>query len=209
MNVKTLTLGLLDTNCYILSNRKEVLIVDPAAEADVIIRAVDEIDLPVAGILLTHAHYDHIGALDEVQEKYNTEVYMANEEREWISDPNLNMSVKRASMGIKLIESDIEPVILQTGDYSISSFSFEIYHTPGHSPGSLSFYFKEDEKIFSGDVLFSGGVGRTDLLEGSFDVLMDSIKNKLFQLDDETTVYPGHGNMTSIEKEKKTNPYII
>lgn len=209
MNVKTLTLGLLDTNCYLISNGEEVLIVDPAAEARVIIRAVDEINLPVAGILLTHAHYDHIGALDEVQKKYDTQVYMASEEKEWIADPNLNMSVKRVSMGIKPIESDIEPVILQEGDYSVNSFNFEIFHTPGHSPGSLSFYFKEEQKIFSGDVLFNGGVGRTDLLEGSFDELMNSIRNKLFKLDDGTTVYPGHGNETSIEKEKQTNPYII
>ncbi len=209
MNVKTLSLGQLGTNCYVISNGEEVLIVDPAAEAEVIFEAVEEINLPVAGILLTHAHYDHIGALDEVQQKYDTDVYMASEEKEWIGDPNLNMSIKRVSMGIEPIESDIEPVILQEGDYSINSFNFEIFHTPGHSPGSLSFYFKEEQKIFSGDVLFNGGVGRTDLLEGSFDVLMKSIKNKLFQLDDGTAVYPGHGNSTSIEKEKQTNPYIF
>ncbi|SDK81051.1 MBL fold metallo-hydrolase [Lacicoccus qingdaonensis] len=209
MNVKTLSLGQLGTNCYVISNGEEVLIVDPAAEAEVIFEAVEEINLPVTGILLTHAHYDHIGALDEVQQKYDTDVYMASEEKEWIGDPNLNMSIKRVSMGIEPIESDIEPVILQEGDYSINSFNFEIFHTPGHSPGSLSFYFKEEQKIFSGDVLFNGGVGRTDLLEGSFDVLMKSIKNKLFQLDDGTAVYPGHGNSTSIEKEKQTNPYIF
>src|SRR5690625_442683 len=209
MNVKTLSLGQLGTNCYVISNGEEVLIVDPAAEPEVIFGAVEEINLPVAGILLTHAHYDHIGALDEVQQKYDTDVYMASEEKEWIGDPDLNMSFKRGSMGIEPIESDIDAVILQEGEYSIGSFNFEIFHTPGHSPGSLSFYFKEEQSIFSGDVLFNGGVGRTDLLEGSFDVLMKSIKNKLFQLDDKTTVYPGHGNATSIGKEKQTNPYIF
>ena len=209
MNVKTLTLGMLDTNCYLISNGEAVLIIDPAAEAEKIFEAVNDINLPVAGILLTHAHYDHIGALDEVQSKYDVPVYMSSEEREWIRDPDLNMSGKRASMGIKPIASDIGPIILEEGTYSINNFHFEIFHTPGHSPGSLSFYFKEEQKIFSGDVLFNGGVGRTDLIQGSFDVLMNSIRNKLYPLDSRTTVYPGHGNETSIEKEKATNPYIL
>ena len=209
MDVKTLSLGMLGTNCYLISNGEEVLIVDPSDEAEAIFEAVDEINLPVAGILLTHAHYDHIGALDEVHGKYDVDVYMNGEEREWIRDPQLNMSAKRASMGFSPIASEIEPVLMEEGPYSVGSFNFEIYHTPGHSPGSLSFYFEGEGKIFSGDVLFNGGVGRTDLREGSFDVLMRSIKDKLFQLDGSTTVYPGHGAETSIEKEKTTNPYIF
>lgn len=208
MNVKTLSLGMLGTNCYVLSNGKEVLIIDPAAEAEVIFHAVEEIGLPVSGILLTHAHYDHIGALDAVHEKYGVDVHMDRDEREWIRDPELNMSAKRASMGIEPIKSDISPVILSEGPYSIGSFNFEILHTPGHSPGSLSFYLRDEQKVFSGDVLFNGGVGRTDLLEGSFDVLRRSIKDKLFRLEDDTVVYPGHGMETSVKNEKATNPYI-
>jgi len=208
MNVKTLSLGMLGTNCYLLSNDEEILVIDPSDEAEVIFNAVDEIGLPVSAILLTHAHYDHIGALDAVHEKYGAAVYMSSEEREWIRDPDLNMSAKRASMGFEPIASNIEPVMLEEGPYAIGSFSFEILHTPGHSPGSLSFYFKEEQKIFSGDVLFNGGVGRTDLLGGSFEVLMRSIKDKLFRLEDDTVVYPGHGMETSVKNEKATNPYI-
>lgn len=209
MNISSLTLGIVDTNCYFLSNDQGTIIVDPADNAEVIISHAKEIGLPVEGILLTHTHFDHIAALDEVAYEFDVGVYVAAEEREWLRDAELNGSLKLEGQGLKPINSDIDATVIGEGEHQVGSYKFQVLHLPGHSPGSLGYYFKDEEAILSGDVLFNKGVGRTDLRQGDFNTLMRSIKDKLFALDESVEIYPGHGPATTIGEEKETNPHIF
>lgn len=198
-------LGPLGTNCYIVSLGKEALVFDPGGNADELISYLKENDLNVRAILLTHAHFDHIGAVEELRTNSNADVYIHDLEAEWLEDPNLNRSVNFTGEGIVVRPAEH---MLTPGEMKLGSFSFEVIHTPGHSPGSVSFLFQEHQFVISGDVLFNQGIGRTDLPGGDFVQLEASIRNHLYQLDDEFTVYPGHGPKTTILNEKKNNPFI-
>lgn len=202
MNITRLPLGDLSTNCYILSDGKSLLVFDPSAEPEVILSKLKDINLSVSAILLTHTHYDHFGALDEVIEYSGADVYMSDIERTWLTDIEKNGSIRYKHP----ITSKATPKLLNEGKHSIADFNFEVIHTPGHSPGSLSYKF--DDFIVSGDVLFRYGVGRTDLFGGSNDELQYSIKEKLFKLPEDTTVYAGHNVPTTIGEEKQNNPYV-
>lgn len=202
MKITRLPLGALQTNCYIVSNKERVLVVDPSAEAKVIIGKLKDIGLPVDGILLTHAHYDHFGALDEVQAFTDAEVYMSDIEFDWLTDIAKNGSIRFTEE----VTSSVSPNALKEGPAAVGVFKFDVIHTPGHSPGSLTYKF--DDFIISGDVLFNKGVGRTDLYGGSTAEVMYSIREKLYKLAPETTVYPGHNTPTTIGDEKENNPYV-
>jgi glyoxylase-like metal-dependent hydrolase (beta-lactamase superfamily II) len=158
--------------------------------------------------LLTHAHLDHIGAVDDLRHHWHIPVYLHKEEEDWLMDPDKNGSSRfPAAENISLEPADV----LLEGEKTleIGAFTFDSLETPGHSPGSLSYYFKETGVIFSGDTLFNGGIGRTDLYRGDADVLMESIESKLLVLPDETVVAPGHGFETTIGQEKETNPFLL
>ncbi|MFC4404220.1 MBL fold metallo-hydrolase [Gracilibacillus xinjiangensis] len=205
MEIEVLTLGPLQTNCYIIHNQSEGLIIDPSFDAKKIISTIDKLGISVKAILLTHAHFDHIGALEPVRNHYDIPVYIHKEESKWLADPNLN--------GSQLFGMD--PVICKQADYELSEeeigiedFSINVLHVPGHSPGSIAFVFQQSSMVIGGDCLFREGIGRTDLVGGSFDQLQDSIQLKLLSLPDTFTVYPGHGPSTTIGYEKSNNPFI-
>lgn len=206
MKVKTLSLGPLGTNCYIITQNDRALVIDPGGESDVITSYLEAKEVTLEAILLTHAHFDHIGGLDQLRKTHQVDVYMHEAEADWLEDPDLNRSVLFLGTdgGIKTAQPD---KLLTEGKHLIGDFDFEVLHTPGHSPGSISFVFKEHEFIVSGDVLFHHGIGRTDLPGGSIEVLANSIINKLYTLPEDYTVYPGHGTSTKIGIEKATNPY--
>lgn len=205
MNIKRMSLGELGTNCYILSQDHEALIFDPGAEEEKIIQYLEEQELTPQAILLTHAHFDHIGAVDPLRKHYSLDVYLHEEEAHWLGEPSLNRST---AFTREQVVTDPPEHILKPGSWEISQFSFEVLHTPGHSPGSVTFLFKDHEFIVSGDVLFQRGVGRTDLPQGSMAQLVKSIREKLYVLDDHFVVYPGHGVPTSIGDEKLNNPFV-
>lgn len=208
MKVETLSLGPIGTNCYIVSKNKECLIFDPGAQPEVIEKYIADNELEPKAILLTHAHFDHIGAVDAIRKQYGIEVYLHAAESDWLEKPELNRSVLffGEAGAVRTAKPDH---LIDVGTWDIGSFSFEVVHTPGHSPGSVSYIFHDEKVVISGDTLFNQGIGRTDLPEGNFQQLMISIFNELYTLAEEFVVYPGHGPSTTIGSEKYSNPFTI
>ncbi|MBU9712245.1 MBL fold metallo-hydrolase [Evansella tamaricis] len=208
MNWKQIALGPLQTNGYVLyGDNKEGVMIDPGGDAKRLLTFIGEQEITIKGILLTHAHFDHIGAVDAIRRAFHAPVYLHTKEKDWLTDPLLNGS--GLFEGIPEIKTDSADIFISDETpIKIGSMEFTVYETPGHSPGSVSFYVPDENVIFSGDVLFHGGVGRTDLPGGDQDTLLNSIHEKLLTLPDETIVANGHGPVTTIGKEKEINPFI-
>jgi glyoxylase-like metal-dependent hydrolase (beta-lactamase superfamily II) len=204
MKFASMSLGPLGTNCYIVSSNQDTIVFDPGGDADQLIEYIQNKDLQLKAILLTHAHFDHIGAVEDLRKFSGAPVYIHELEADWLTDPELNRS---AFMSDK-IAGEPADYYLTPGRMNINSFQFDVVHTPGHSPGSVSFIFNKEKFVIGGDVLFNQGVGRTDLPGGSFEQLEASIRNHFYQLDDSFTVYPGHGPETTIGNEKRNNPFV-
>ena len=200
-------LGPIQTNAYILSNDDGTcLIFDPGSESGKLNAYIKENGLKPLAVLLTHAHFDHIGAVDNVRKEWNIPVYVHKNEAEWLTDPSLNGSALLTGQTITAEKAD--HLIEEEGDLKIGPFTLRMLFTPGHLPGSVSYYAEEENLIVSGDVLFKGGIGRTDLPGGNQKVLMDSIHQKLLTLPEETLVLSGHGPETDIATEQEQNPFI-
>lgn len=209
-SVRKYTLGLVQTNCYIVSNKnKECIIFDPGEQGSSIIKDLHKNGLTPLAIFLTHAHFDHIGAVDILRDAFDIPVYLHEAEVSWLVDPMKNGSGKYFELqNVVVSPPKDEHIIRKEQTFNISDFEFEAVFTPGHSPGSVTFIFKEDGFAIVGDTLFERGVGRTDLIGGSMDVLVKSIREKILSLPDDTIIYPGHGNHTTPEAEKNNNPFI-
>ncbi len=206
MKVHTMSLGMLETNCYIVENDRAVLVIDPGAEPERVIDQIRAINKPVTAILLTHTHFDHIGAVDELCRQFDVPLYAADKEKYWLTNSEFNGSQKYSAYGMPEIIVRQIPKVLVKGSRTIGTFQFDVYETPGHSPGSLSFVF--DDFAVVGDTLFKEGIGRTDLKEGNLQSLMHSITEVLFRLDEQMIIYPGHGPKTTIGYEMNHNPFI-
>ena len=206
MKIETLPLGPLGTNCYILSKNDKCLIVDPGGDAHIIKEFVSANNITPEAILLTHAHFDHMGAVEDVRNMYQIDVYLHEAEKDWLENPELNRSILFLGDGAGY-QTKAPDHLLEPGELQIADFVMEVIHTPGHSPGSVTFIFKDANVIVSGDVLFQRGIGRTDLPDGSIEQLANSIVTKLYTLDDNCVVYPGHGPATTIGEEKQLNPF--
>ncbi|MEQ2526173.1 MBL fold metallo-hydrolase [Robertmurraya yapensis] len=207
MNWEQIPLGPLQTNCYIVADyKKNCLIFDPGEEGKKLINRLEQRKLKPQAILLTHAHFDHIGAVDDIRDKYNIPVYIHTNEKNWLMDPSLNGSQFFMMGQIKAKQAD--QLITSEGEMTVGDFTFEVFETPGHSPGSVSFYFKNDGFVVAGDALFQGSIGRTDLPGGNHEVLISSIHKKLLVLPEETIVLSGHGETTTIENEMDSNPFL-
>lgn len=208
LNIRVYPLGFIQTNCYIISNStKECLIVDPGGEGEKLVSELHRLNLKPLAILLTHAHFDHIGAVDDVRDAFQIPVYIHSAEKKWLIDPAKNGSAKYAEIpSISCKEADI--IVTNETNLEIGNFTIQLFHTPGHSPGSLTYYFKEDGFAVVGDTLFQNSIGRTDLPNGNHAELMKSIHTKLLSLPESTIIYPGHGPATTIEDEMETNPFL-
>ena len=206
MKVGQCRVGMVMTNCYGLLNTqtKEMILVDPGDSPEVIGRMVEELEGKPVAIFLTHGHYDHILALEAVKEKYQIPVYASKEEEELLGDVSLNLTGQvRRPMTVRpeTLVSDLEKFI-------VAGFSVQAIHTPGHTKGSVCYYFPEESLLVSGDTLFHGSVGRTDLPTGSTAQMLESLKRLLETLPEETDVLPGHEAATTIGYEKRYNPFV-
>ena len=205
MDYEVLVVGALETNCYLVSSKKtqECAIVDPAAEANKIFALIAKKELKPIMILNTHGHIDHIGANRDMKEKFDIPLRIHS------LDGHMLGQEQQSELGFFLQAKTSPPAdsYFKDGEkIKIGNFSLRVLHTPGHSPGSVSFI--GDSFVLSGDTLFCGGVGRTDLPGGNWEDMEESLKKKILTLPEEMIVLPGHGPSTSIGQEKNTNPFI-
>ncbi|MDF2924873.1 MAG: hypothetical protein K0R57_3787 [Paenibacillaceae bacterium] len=206
LKIDTVPLGPLGTNAYLLTQPEtnKAVIIDPGMNPAPLIRRIQ--GLEVEAILLTHAHFDHIGGVDEIRKLKQCPVYLHDREADWLASPKKNGSLMWPEVGPPVSTDPAEFSLDEGQVLKLLGESIKVLHTPGHSPGSVSFLL--GDILFGGDVLFKLSVGRTDLPGGNHQELMDSLTGKLFKLDDRVQVYPGHGQRTSIGFEKANNPYI-
>lgn len=205
MFLQKIVVGELEVNCYIIAERKggRGIVIDPGDEGRTILDIVNENHLQLVYVIATHAHIDHIGDVEVIQQGSGAQFLLHSLDAPFLKDPGLNLSLmvenQRTFPPPQRLVEDGE--ILKVGDLEI-----EILHTPGHTPGSIS--LKINKCIFTGDTLFAGGVGRTDFLGGDFETLQRSIREKLFTLPQDMRVLPGHGPESTVGKEKRNNPFI-
>ncbi len=194
-----------DENTYIFNEKHEVYVIDPGSNYQGIKEYIDKANFQVLGILLTHGHFDHIISLNQLLKYYNTKVYIHKSESDFLFDSNLNLSMMTPT---KFIINDKSKVIeiTEKTEFKLGRETIKVIHTPGHSRGSVCYKYKK--AIFTGDTLFKGSIGRTDLPSSSRSNIEKSVKKIITICKDNTTVYPGHGQFTTILNEKRENPYI-
>ena len=209
MELKTFTVGPFSENTYLMVENGDALLIDPGfyddREFSSFKTELDDSGATLRAVCLTHAHVDHILGLHKVLKEFEVPVYLNH------SDLYLweNFEQQSKVFGLHSGGFDFTPEPLEEQkNFSIGNFNFDVIYTPGHSPDHVSLYFDGDELLIAGDVIFYESIGRTDLYKGDFELLASSIRNKLYKLPDDTSVYPGHGPATTIGREKKHNAFV-
>ncbi|HEY1274616.1 MAG TPA: MBL fold metallo-hydrolase [Thermoleophilaceae bacterium] len=207
MDVRMFTVGPVAENTYIFRREgsDRAVIVDPGDEAGKLLQAIDALGVELDGILLTHTHFDHVGAVGPVARATGAEVWVPAAEHFVLAD--INSFVPFAGFG-PFEEYDAEHTLEGGERLEMADFEIDVIHTPGHSPGHVTYSLQDEGAIFSGDVLFEGSVGRTDLPGGDWGTLLESIRTLVETLPAETTVYPGHMGVTSLGAERASNPFL-
>ncbi|MHC1705628.1 MAG: MBL fold metallo-hydrolase [Tenuifilaceae bacterium] len=211
IQVKQLILNPFQENTYIVFDEtKEAIIIDAGCytpdDVDQVKKFVESKNLIIKYLIATHGHIDHILGIDSLKKIYHVE-WLAHEDE----IPLVQTSPSHALMfGLVLEKAPVIDKTIKDGEIiSFGNSSFEVIHTPGHSKGGVCFYSSKQKILFSGDTLFRGSIGRTDLMGGNYETIIDSINNKILKLGDEVIVYPGHGDSTTIEYEKQNNPFLL
>jgi glyoxylase-like metal-dependent hydrolase (beta-lactamase superfamily II) len=211
MILERLIVGMLQTNCYLLGDREsgKAVVIDPGAEGERICGRLVELGLRLSAILVTHAHSDHTMAAWTLKKRYGAEIYLNSEDRNWLLQVIFGLAA-RFSPEIRPVSPDeVDRTLAQGDQLQVGAIRLEVLSTPGHTPGHVSFYLKDQGILFSGDLIFAGSIGRTDFAGGSFEQLMDSVRARIFPLPDETLIYPGHGPGTTVGREKRHNPFFL
>lgn len=221
IKIRTMVLGMCQTNCYFFYREKEasgqaeaagqagaagrtpVIVVDPADQGEQIYEALRQKGFDVKAILLTHGHFDHIWGVNALRRLSNAPVYAWEGGRALLEDAQLNVSAQAGRA--ETVQAD--HYVKDESTLSLEGFQIKVIATPGHTQGSCCYYLEEEGVLFSGDTLFEGSVGRTDLPTGSMSSLVRSIKEKLLVLPEAVQVFSGHGGQTTIGDEKRYNPY--
>lgn len=200
MLIKRIPAGIYAANCYIVmdENTKDTIVIDIGGDADDIIKELKHLEANVKAILLTHGHVDHVGGVLELKKEYDVPVYLSSKDEELMVKNTYiygNFGVERADYSLN-----------QGDNLNIGSLNIKVIATPGHTPGGVCFLIEND--LFTGDTLFYGSVGRSDLEGGDHVELINNIKSKLVILSNDIKVYCGHGPSTTIGKEKQINPFL-
>ncbi len=200
MKILRFSLGQLATNCYFLIREKKCLIIDPADEAGFILEQLQRMNLVLSGMLITHGHFDHLMAAGEVQRSFKIPLYISSKDHFLVDrlaeTAQYFLGYKPIILPIKIIKN-----FERDGLMEIENFKWQIFFTPGHTPGSCCFYFPDEKIIFTGDTLFKNGIGRYDFSYSNKKDLKNSLR-RILSLPEEVTVYPGHGEETTVGKEK-------
>ena len=209
MKIDHLILGAFQTNCYILRKStadKDCLIIDTGLETGALINFISKNELNPVAVVLTHGHVDHTKGIDKLRKTYpDIKVYIHKLDAELLTETKNNLSAwTEEPFSTKPADFLVE----ETNTIELAGIKLEVIHTPGHTPGGVCLYSRDEGIVFVGDTLFADGVGRTDIPGGNTSQLITSIKEKLLILPDETIVYPGHGPATTIAREKTHNPFL-
>ena len=205
--IRGVVLGPVQTNVYFIINDEtsECVIADPADSPQVITGLLEKEGLTPKGIILTHGHYDHIAGIEGLEKEIKLPIYAAEAEKRLLGDVDLNHSLMSYGRGIT-VDAD---VWLKDGEeFDLAGIHFRCMYTPGHTEGSCCYLIDSMKAMISGDTLFEGSIGRTDLPTGSVPQMKKTLKERIMGLDDDISVYPGHGGMTTIGDEKKWNPFL-
>ena len=201
--IMKLVVGELQENCFILfDENKDAFVVDPGGSSENIIEAIDKNSLNIKYILLTHGHFDHVGAVAALVKKYKAPVYMSKDDRTFLESPK---EVRASAFGMQIEAADVDVFVKEGDEIPFSEGTIKVIETPGHTLGSVCYLF--ENYLFAGDTLFNGSIGRTDFPESDHSLMIESLK-KLKKLDDEIYVLSGHGPESQISYEKMTNPYL-
>jgi len=202
MFFRKFVVGQLGANCYLLAceKTKKAVVIDPGSEEDtgMILEILREKGFKLEYIINTHGHYDHIGGNQKLKSHTSAKILIHGLDAEMLADKGKNLSFLSGS---NLLSPNADQFLVEGEEISVGFLRFKVIHTPGHTPGGICLIL--EDIVFTGDTLFAQGIGRTDLPGGSYNEIIHSIKNKLFQLDDDKIIYPGHGRDSTIGKEKK------
>lgn len=207
MIVKVLPVGPIMANCIILGckDTREAVVIDPGDEDERILMSLAEDKLKVKYILNTHGHFDHVAANKAMKDATGADIMIHEADSQMLP----HLSAMAVSFGLSAEDSPpADKFIVEGDEIQFGNIKLKVFHTPGHSQGSVSFYSEEEKKIFVGDTLFAGSIGRTDLPGGDYSSLIANVRKKLFTLPEDVVVYPGHGPETTIGTEKKFNPFF-
>lgn len=207
VQVRMLPLGPLQTNCYLIGCEEtlQAAVVDPSWDGRAIIATAENDGWEISHILLTHGHFDHVGGLTEVKNATGAPIFVHPADVDMLR----NATMSAAFFGIRVAPPPSPDEMLADGQIIVvGNLELKVIHTPGHTPGHVSFHLPAYRILFDGDVLFQDGIGRTDLPGGDYTLLMQSLREKLLTLPDETRVFSGHGPATTIGQERLSNPFL-